>query len=136
MRRSILLAFQLAAGGSDTATGALLMAAPATTLALMRLHVPEAALVYIAFIGSFVFSVGLAYLYGALLVARNEFRRRLEAVWLLTAITRASVAMFVVSQVFAHALEAGWLTVAATDGTLVLIQAVGLRKRWLSSVAQ
>jgi len=49
-------------------------------------------------------------------------------VWLLTAIIRASVAIFVITQILEHTLEVGWLTVAITDGACVLIQAMGLRK--------
>lgn len=136
MNRNVLLAYQLIAGGSDTTTGALLLIAPALTLRLMQLHAPGAALVYISFLGAFEFAVGLAYLYGAYLVACNGCSRRLEMVWLLTAFTRTSVAVFVISKVLSSALEPGWLTVAFTDGVLVLIQAIGLRKGWLASATK
>lgn len=135
MNRSILLAYQLLAGGSDTTTGALLLIAPAAPLRLMQLHAPDGAMVYVSFVGSYVLAVGLSYLYGAYLVACNGCRRRLETVWLLTAISRTSVAVFVISQVLTRTLETRWLTVAATDGTLVLVQAVGLRRQWLARVA-
>jgi len=136
MNRTILLVYQLLAGTSDATTGVLLLVAPALTLRVMQLHAPDAAMVYLSFVGAFVFAVGLAYLYGAYLIACDGCGRRLEMVWLLTAFTRTSAAAFVVSQVFSGALDAGWLTVAFTDGTLVLIQAVGLRKGWLASVAK
>ena len=55
--------------------------------------------------------------------------------WLLTAITRASVAVFLVAQITSQTLEAGWLTVAIFDGACVLIQAIGLRKGWLADAA-
>jgi hypothetical protein len=61
---------------------------------------------------------------------------KLEVIWLLTAFTRASVAIYLVTQILAHTLEAGWLTVAITDGACVLIQAIGLRKGWLANVAR
>ena len=57
-------------------------------------------------------------------------------VWLLTAFTRASVAIFIAAQILAHTLEAGWLTVAISDGACVLIQAIGLRRGWLVHVAR
>jgi len=60
---------------------------------------------------------------------------KLEAVWILTAITRASVAFFVVTRILAHTLEVGWLTVALFDGACVLMQAIGLRKGWVAYVA-
>ncbi|MGA2753217.1 MAG: hypothetical protein ABSE53_05570 [Terracidiphilus sp.] len=135
MNRSMLFAYQLLAGASETTTGSLLLIAPAFTLRLMQLHAPAAAMVYLSFVGAFVFAVGLAYLYGAYVVACNGCRRRLEIVWLLTAFTGTSVAVFVISQVLTSTLNAGWLVVALTDGALVMIQAIGLRKGWLENVA-
>lgn len=136
MNRPILIGYQLLIGLSDTLTGALLIIAPAFTLRLMGLHVPTDALPFLAFIGEFVLSVGLACLYGAFLMARRQGTGKLEAVWLLTAMTRASVAVFVSTQILASTLEAGWLIVAVSDGACVLIQAVGLRKGWLRYAAQ
>jgi hypothetical protein len=135
MNRPILLGYQLVTGLSDTLTGALLMVAPALTLRLMLIEAPTGALVYISFIGAFVFSVGAACLYGAFLAYQWRLGRQLEVVWLLTAVTRASVAIFVTVQVAAGALEPGWLTVAAMDGTCVAIQAIGLRRGWIASAA-
>jgi hypothetical protein len=123
-------------GLSDSITGALLIIAPEFTLRLMGLHASGDALPFISFIGAFVLSVGLACLYGAWVVARRKSPFKVEVVWLLTAITRASVAIFIVNQILAHSLEAGWLTVAATDGACVLIQAIGLRKGWLANAAR
>ena len=136
MIRRILIGYQLLIGLSDTMTGALLMTAPAFTLGMMRLHAPDNALVYLSFIGAFVLSVGLSCLYGAYLMIRRENSCRLEIVWLLTATIRASVAIFVLTQILAHTLEAGWLTVAIADGACVLIQAIGLRRGWLAHVAR
>ncbi len=136
MTRPILLAYQLLIGVSDTLTGALLIVAPEFTLRLMHLQAPSDALSYLSFIGAFVLSVGLSCLYGALLMARRGSRCRLETVWLLTAFTRASVAIFVVAQILNHSLEMGWSTVALSDGACVLIQAIGLRKCWLVDVAK
>ena len=135
MNRPILLGYQLLIGISDAATGILLVVTPAFTASLMHLHVPVDALPYFSFVGAFVLSVGLACLYGAYLTYRGGCRSRLEVVWLLTAITRASVAVFLVAQITANALEAGWLTVAAFDGACVVIQAIGLRKGWLADAA-
>ena len=127
MRSRILLLYQILTSLSDTSTGILLLAAPALTLRLMRLHPDPATLPYISYIGAFVFSVGLACLYGATVIDRPS---KLEAVWLLTAITRASVAIFVAVKVATGILEPGWINVALSDGTLALIQAVGLLKGW------
>lgn len=136
MIRPILLVYQWLIGISDTVTGALLILAPEFTLRLMHLQAPSDTLPYLSFVGAFVFSVGLACLYGALLMARKGSPRSLETVWLLTAFTRASVAIFVVTQIMNHSLEAGWITVALSDGTCVVIQAIGLRKCWLTDVVK
>ncbi|MGA2278199.1 MAG: hypothetical protein ABSG00_11385 [Terracidiphilus sp.] len=136
MNRSILIGYQLLIGLSDTMTGALLIVAPAFTLRLMRLHASADALPFLSFIGAFVLSVGLACFYGALVTIRRGTPSKVEVVWLLTAITRASVAIFVGEQILTHELEAGWLSVTVSDGACVLIQAIGLRKGWLANVAR
>ena len=93
MNRPILLGYQLLIGLSDAVTGALLIIAPEFTLRLMGLHVPTDSLPFLSFIGAFVLSVGLACLYGALVIAHRGSPCKLEVVWLLTAITRGSVAI-------------------------------------------
>ncbi len=134
MSGSFILAYQVLAGCCDASTGALLLIAPALTLRLMLLRAPDDALIYISFIGAFVLATGLAYLYGAYLVMRESCSSKLEMIWLLTALTRTSVAVFVITQVLAGNLPVGWISVAAADGICVLIQATGLRKGWLTSV--
>ena len=134
MKDLYLLAYQLIAGVSDASTGALLIAAPLFTVRMMGLPVPRDATPFLSFIGAFVLAVGLSYLYGALLINRTGGVPRLEAVWLLTAIIRSSVAIFILAAVLSGTLPAGWLTIAVFDGICVLIQARGLRRGWLSHV--
>lgn len=136
MNRRTIIGYQLLIGLSDTSTGALLIVAPSFALRLMMIQAPADALVYLSFIGAFVLSVGIACLYGGLLAYKRCFDKSLEAVWLLTAFSRASVAVFVVAQIAAGTLSSGWLTVAAVDGTCVVIQAIGLRRGWLKSAAR
>ena len=136
MKDLYLLAYQLIAGASDTSTGALLIAAPVFTIRLMGLTVPRDATPFLSFIGAFVLAVGLSYLYGALLIRRSGGMPRLEAVWLLTAIIRSSVAIFILAAVLSGTLPAGWLTIAVFDGICVLIQARGLHRGWLSHVTR
>jgi hypothetical protein len=130
----LLRAYQLLTGLSDGSTGLLLLFAPALTLHLMRLHVAAEALPFLSYIGAFVLSIGIACIYGTSLVGRHGGAAKLEVVWLLTAITRGLVSVFVVTQILAGRLEAGWMTVALSDGGLALLQAVGLAKGWLSDV--
>jgi hypothetical protein len=136
MKRPILTLYQSAIGISDTATGVLLVVAPAFTLRLMGLQAPADALPYLSFVGAFVFSVGLACLYGAKLAACDGCKRKLATIWLLTAITRASVALFVIDSVLTGTLQAGWLTVAACDAACAGIQGIGLRSGWLDRAAK
>jgi hypothetical protein len=130
MKRLVLVAYQLLTGLSDAATGLLLIAAPGLTLRLMKLHAAVDTLPFLSYIGVFVLSVGLACLYGGLLATRNAPPDKLEVVWLLTAITRGLVAVFVAVKVASGALEPGWFSVVVTDGALALIQFVGLARGW------
>ena len=134
MKRPVLLGYQLITGFSDTSTGLLLILAPALTLRLMHLQAASGALPFLSYIGSFVLSVGLACLYGGLLATRAASSQKLEVVWVLTAITRAIVAIFLISSVLSGALESGWITVAAFDGVLALVQTFGLSRGWLADV--
>jgi hypothetical protein len=130
-RRSLLLGYQLLTGLSDALTGALLLVSPEFTLRLMRLHAQPGSLPFLSYIGAFVLSVGVACLYGAYLVPRAGSAPKLEVVWLLTAITRGLVALFVIYALAIHTLESGWITVALSDGAFALLQAIGLLKGWL-----
>lgn len=132
MKDLYLLGYQLIAGISDTSTGVLLIAAPVFTVRMMGVSVPYDATPFLSFIGAFVLAVGLSYLYGALLIRRTGGVPRLEAVWLLTAIIRSSVAIFVLGAVMNRTFSPGWLTIAVFDGICVVIQARGLRRGWLT----
>jgi len=136
MKRPILFGYQLAIGLSDSSTGALLIVVPAFTLRMMGLHVAADALPYLSFIGSFVLAVGFCCLYGAYLAWCDACASKLRLLWLLTAILRSSVAIYLFMQVLSRTLETGWLTVAIFDGACALIQANGLRKGWLVNAAK
>ena len=131
-RRRILIGYQLITGASDTATGALLIFAPALTLRLMHLQAGGDALPFLSYVGVFVLSVGIACLYGGWLATRPASAPKLEVVWLLTAITRGLVAVFVTARLLSGSFETGWIVVALSDGPLALIQAIGLSRGWLN----
>jgi hypothetical protein len=59
---------------------------------------------------------------------------RLEVVWLLTAITRGLVAIFVTASIVSGDLAPGWATVAVSDALLSALQGVGLARGWLQRV--
>lgn len=131
MKHSMLLGYQWMTGAADVGTGVLLYLAPALTLRLMGLHAPEDAAPYVSYIGAFVLSVGLSCLYGAWLVTQDATVERLETVWPLTAFARSAVAIYVIKGILAGELEAPWIGVALFDGACVVVQGVGLRRRWL-----
>lgn len=131
MKRSLLLAYQWITGLSDTTAGALLCVAPEFALRLMGLHASSEVAPYLAYIGTFVFSVGLACLYGVVLIEFESFER-LEVVWLLTAFFRSAVAIYILKAILAGTLETGWIGIALFDTACVAVQAYGLRRRWLA----
>lgn len=132
MKDLFLLGYQLAAGISEVFTGALLIIAPVFTIRLMGLTASPEAASFLSLIGAFLLAVGLAYLYGAILVRRTRGTARLEAVWLLTAMIRSSVGILILDEVLKGNLPAGWLLIAIFDGICVGIQARGLRRGWLT----
>jgi hypothetical protein len=132
MKHSMLLGYQWVTGAADVGAGVLLYLAPAMTLRTMGMNAPTDAAPYISYIGAFVLSMGLSCLYGALLLKQQATPERLETVWLLTAFARSAVAIYVIKGVLAGELEAPWMAVAAFDTACVLVQAVGLRRKWLA----
>ena len=133
IRRSLwLLVYQWLAGLCDVTTGGLLVFAPGWTLSLMKVRRASQPLEFTAFIGVFVLSVGVAYLYAARLPMNTANAPRWQTVWWLTAISRTLVAGFLMWKIFAGRMETAWFTVALTDGVLAIFQWVGLRQGWLS----
>ena len=133
MKRSVLLGYQWFTGVSDTATGVLLCVAPMFTLQLMGVRASDENGPYVSYIGAFVLAVGLSCLYGAYVIAVGSRLERLEVVWLLTALLRATVAIYVGKSVLTGTLEPAWLSVAVFDGLCALIQSVGLKRKWIAN---
>jgi hypothetical protein len=131
--RSWLFAYQYFAGLCDSCTGLLLIGAPVWTLHLMGLTVIPQPVAFVRYIGVFVFSVGLSYLWAAVrwpLTSHAHIGWSTQ--WKITAMIRASVAVFVLWQVVSAGIEARWITVAFSDGMFALIQCLGLEKGWLT----
>jgi hypothetical protein len=133
MSRSLLLGYQWFTGMSDTATGVLLCVAPMFTLQLMGVRAADENSPYLSYIGAFVLAVGLSCLYGVYVVADGSRLERLEVVWLLTALSRATVAIYLGKSVLTGTLEPAWLTVAVFDGLCALLQCVGLKRKWIAN---
>ena len=130
--RRWLILYQYIAGLCDTGTGLLLILAPAWTLRFMGLTIIPQPVVFVRYIGVFVLSVGLTYLWA---VARWPLTSHAHigwsAQWKITALVRTLVAVFVVWQIASSALEIRWISVALSDGAFAAIQWIGLRKGWL-----
>ena len=124
-----------AAGAMDTATGVMLIAAPAMTVGLFGATLPggEDAAILMRWVGVFVLGVGLSYLWAIASGDAATRARRLPGVWGATMVIRTGTALFCFSAVAAHQLDAAWLIVAASDTILAALQAWGLRAGWLES---
>jgi len=128
-----LLLYQYLAGVCDAGTGLLLIAAPAWTLGLMGLTILPQPIAFVRYIGVFVLSVGLTYLWSAILwPLRERAHIAWTTQWMITALIRTLVALFIVWQVACAAIEFRWISVALTDAAFALIQWTGLAKGWLA----
>ncbi len=127
MSRRLITAYCLLAGACDASTGALLVGAPVATLKLMGIAELPAEPIYLRFIGVFVGSVGLAYLY-PLLLNRDRSDRRIAVVLEVTALVRLCVAIFLGFAIARAALGSAWSTVLLTDLLLAAVQILMLTK--------
>jgi hypothetical protein len=116
--------FCLFAGGGDAATGLLLLIAPGLVLRLLGITVPGDNLILLRFVGVFVGSVGLAYLYPWLLRGESRLRTAIE----ITAGVRLAVALFLGFAVLTGQLDLPWATVGAYDALVATAQ-IGLLAR-------
>jgi hypothetical protein len=130
--RRWLIFYQYIAGLCDTGTGLLLIVAPASTLRLMGLTIIPQPVVFVRYIGVFVLSVGLTYVWAAAFWPLTSHAHiGWSTQWKITALVRTLVAVFVVGQIASSALEIRWISVALSDGAFAMIQWFGLRKGWL-----
>ena len=90
-----LSAYLWIAGSCDASTGVLLICAPHATLRLMGIRPEVVPSEIIGFLGAFVLAVGLSYLYAAILSGSLKNQQAVEAVWIVRAVTRSSVAVYV-----------------------------------------
>ena len=127
-----VLLYHYAAGLSDTVTGLMLLFTPAWTLRLIGVTQIPQPLFFASYVGVFVLCVGASYLW----VPRNRFGSLThtdcwKTQWLITALFRSAVALFVFAEIAVGSMEPAWIAVALTDGIFAAIQWVGLRRNWL-----
>lgn len=127
-KKTIVVAV-LAAAAMDTCSGLLLMLVPSLALRLMGVALPPVeALVFIRFVGAFVFSVGALYCFAGLRYALRGDVAALCFVLGATAWVRLVVFTFTGSAILAGALSWAWWSVPFTDGSLAVLQMVFLWK--------
>lgn len=132
--KTAFVGFQLAAGTCDTVTGLLLVLVPSFTLRLMGVAQIVAEPIFVSFIGAFVFAVGLSYLL-FLVPPRNAVDLAIvRTSWLITAVIRLCVGMFVLGACLSRKLNPAWLTVAIVDLSIATFQLTA-RSKWLSKFA-
>lgn len=119
----------LGAGGLDFCTGIGLAVAPAQVLPLMGVSVPDrAALIWLRWVGAFVWAVGASYLLALVLGGEARLRTCLE----LTLPFRFSAGLFSTVAITSGWLSLGWTSVPATDFTLLITQ-LWLLLRWVGA---
>lgn len=123
-KKAFLFYLCLGVGSTDTLVGLLLMAFPAYTLSLMWVPpVSPDTLVFIRFIGAFVFSVGCLYLVALLSVLFAIGRdRSIRSILLATAWVRVVVCLFTTLALLTGQLELPWVSVPLFDGVLGSLQ--------------
>lgn len=122
-QKKLLALYCICAGLMDAATGGLLMTEPKWTLALMSVApVVSEALVYIRFIGAFVFGVGMLYLFALVPVVLVGRWWSVRGVLLVTSWLRGVIFVFGMVVITSGALGVDWLTVPLTDGLLAVAQ--------------
>lgn len=115
MKIRFVVLYSLLFGAMDTLTGLGLIFAPELTLKAMGASVDPIFLVWIRFVGAFVFSVGSLYLWGLVLDRQSSMRSGLATIWFATAWIRLVVAFVVGSLIIDRSLETTWASVPVVD---------------------
>lgn len=135
IRTGWITAFQYAAGLCDTCTGLLLVIAPELAVRLMHVATVPSPIIFLSYIGVFVLSVGVSYLWVAWRAPLSMHSALAwKTQWQVTALIRSAVAIFLVVTIAAGRLDAAWALVALTDGVIACVQWLGLYRGWLSHV--
>ncbi len=122
-----LTTYCVLAGACDTATGALLVGMPTTTLRLMGVTQSAEPTIFVRFVGAFVAAVGLTYWLALVATGRPGRPARIATTLELTALIRAVVGTFVGVAVWLGALDPRFLLVTGFDLGLAALQLKILR---------
>lgn len=110
----------------------MLMCVPELALRLMSVpSVGAESLIFIRFIGAFVFGVGFLYLFAVFPVVAAGRWAWLSGVLLTTAWMRGVVCLFTTVSIIGGDLSLAWWSVPVSDGLLALVQFWVLWKGWV-----
>ena len=130
-RRTLAAAYTAIAGGLDTVTGLGFVFVPELTLAAMGADPEmEADTFFLSFVGVFVASVGLGYLWALWRWLRRGDTAFLRAVWRLTILIRLASGAFCTMSLLNGDLDPGWLGVPLADFLFAAVQIWLLRAGW------
>ncbi len=123
-RKGALFYLCLLLGSTDALTGVLLMLLPVWTLKMMWVpSVSPDAVVFIRYIGAFVFSVGGLYIFALLSVLFVLGRARaIRSILLTTAWVRMIIFLFTAVALLSGQLGLAWISVPLFDGMLAGVQ--------------
>lgn len=122
----------LGAGLMDSSSGLLLMFAPALALELMLVPLPPPeALVFVRFVGAFVFAVGVLYLAALLVQLVSGDRALIRFTLVATGWIRLNVCLFSGTMILLGSLAWQWATVPVTDGALAVFQFLIVAAGWV-----
>ena len=123
MKSSWTRVYAMAAGSLDTATGLGLIFSPALSVGLMGLDAASHPMVWMRFLGAFVFAMGSLYWVGLGLSRVSGYDWAFRGAWLATGWARLCAGTVTAVLVWNGDLAIGWISVPATDLSLGLFQA-------------
>ena len=115
-------------GACDAITGIMLLFSPVFTLRLMGVAIPPVDIVYLRYIGVFVFGVGASYFPPIVCDSARKSSESILTAWRITTLIRFCVGTFVLFQLIQHTLEPAWISVAITDLSIGVFQIFLLKK--------
>ena len=127
----LAIAYTAFAGGLDAASGLWLVFAPASMLAAMGADPEmEADTFFLSFVGVFVASVGLGYLWALQRWLKRGDTAFLRNVWRLTILFRLASGTYCALSLLNGDLDLGWLGVPLADFAFAAVQIWLLRAGW------
>lgn len=122
MKKTLPLGLTILAGLMDSVTGLLLVINPHLAMQLMGIDAAYTDWIFIRFVGTFVFAVGVLYVFGWGSAWHSGKWNTLRTIWMSTAWIRLCVCLYGTTAILVNELSADWWMVPLTDGVLGLLQ--------------